>query len=210
MQDNGTSIHWHGLRQWYTNSMDGTNGVTECPLAPGQSKVYTFQATQHGTFWYHSHHSAQYGDGIFGAIVIDGPATANYDVDLGSLTLNEWYYDTYWQISDRVRDRLQLTPTGNLPASGPPPADNILINGTNKGPQGEGDYLVTRIESSKSYRLRLVNSGADNALRVSLDSHSFQVIVADSVPVRPFNVESLLLNVGTSHVHSNIVLEDYS
>ena len=32
---------------------------------------------------------------IFGAIVIDGPVTADCDVDLGSLTLNEWYYDTY-------------------------------------------------------------------------------------------------------------------
>ena len=204
MQDNGTSIHWHGLRQWYSNSMDGSNGVTECPLAPGQSKLYTFQATQHGTFWYHSHHSAQYGDGIFGAIVINGPATANYDVDLGSVTLNEWYYDTYWQISGLVNSRLQLLPTGNLPASGPPSADNILINGTNKSPQGAGSYLVTHITSPQSYRLRLVNSGADNALRVSLDNHSFQVIAADSVPISPFNADSLLLNVGTGHLISEL------
>lgn len=202
MQDNGTSIHWHGLRQWYTNSMDGTNGVTECPLAPGKSKVYTFQATQYGTFWYHSHHSSQYGDGIFGAIIINGPATANYDIDLGSVTLNEWYYDTDWQISSLVSSRLQLLPTGNLPASGPPPADNIMINGTNKSPQGDGNYLLTIIEPEKRYRLRLVNSGADNALRVSLDDHPLQVIAADYVPVHPFMADSLLLNVGMSHILS--------
>jgi hypothetical protein len=29
--------------------MDGVNGVTECPIAPGQTKTYRFQATQHGT-----------------------------------------------------------------------------------------------------------------------------------------------------------------
>ena len=66
MQDNGTSMHWHGIRQLHTNAMDGTNGLTECPIAPGQSSTYTFQATQFGTSWYHSHHLSQYGDGLLG------------------------------------------------------------------------------------------------------------------------------------------------
>lgn len=51
LKDNGTSIHWHGIRQLHTGVMDGTNGVTECPIAPGQEKVYTFLCTQHGTTW---------------------------------------------------------------------------------------------------------------------------------------------------------------
>jgi laccase len=55
MQYNGTTLHWHGFRQFYTNGEDGVPGVTECPIAPGQSKTYRFQATQHGTSWYHSH-----------------------------------------------------------------------------------------------------------------------------------------------------------
>lgn len=29
---NGTSIHWHGIRQLNTNWMDGVSGVTECPI----------------------------------------------------------------------------------------------------------------------------------------------------------------------------------
>lgn len=85
MQTNGTSLHWHGLRQLHSNDQDGTNGVTECALAPGDSKTYTFQATEYGTSWYHSHFSAQYGDGVQGPIVINGPASANYDVDLGTV-----------------------------------------------------------------------------------------------------------------------------
>ena len=66
LEYNGTGIHWHGVRQLNSNAMDGTNGITECPIPPGQSKTYTFQATQFGTSWYHSHHSSQYGDGVLG------------------------------------------------------------------------------------------------------------------------------------------------
>jgi len=65
------------MRQLGSNEMDGVNGVTECPLAPGQTKTYRFQATQYGTTWYHSHYSVQYGDGLWGTIIINGPSTAN-------------------------------------------------------------------------------------------------------------------------------------
>jgi FtsP/CotA-like multicopper oxidase with cupredoxin domain len=50
---NGTSIHWHGIRQLGTNEMDGAVGVTQCPIAPGDSFTYTWKATQYGTSWYH-------------------------------------------------------------------------------------------------------------------------------------------------------------
>lgn len=51
LQNNGTGIHWHGVRQLNSNWEDGVPGLTECPLAPGQSKVYQWQATQYGTSW---------------------------------------------------------------------------------------------------------------------------------------------------------------
>ena len=38
---------------------DGTSGVTQCPISPGNSFEYEFTATdQAGTFWYHSHRCA--------------------------------------------------------------------------------------------------------------------------------------------------------
>lgn len=39
---NATAIHWHGIFQNGTNFMDGTVGVTQCPIAPGQSFRYQF------------------------------------------------------------------------------------------------------------------------------------------------------------------------
>jgi hypothetical protein len=85
LTDNATAIHWHGVRQLNTNDQDGVPGVTECGLAPGDSRVYQFVATSHGSSWYHSHFITQFADGVQGPLIIKGPTSANYDVDLGSV-----------------------------------------------------------------------------------------------------------------------------
>lgn len=66
---NGTSIHWHGLRQLDTMQFDGVNGITQCPIAPGDHYTYTFPILQYGSTWYHSHYSMQYADGTQGPLV---------------------------------------------------------------------------------------------------------------------------------------------
>ncbi len=61
---NGTTIHWHGIRQLGSVEMDGVNAVTQCPIAPGESFTYKFRAMQYGSSWYHSHYSLQVYSGI--------------------------------------------------------------------------------------------------------------------------------------------------
>jgi FtsP/CotA-like multicopper oxidase with cupredoxin domain len=66
---NSTSIHFHGIFQNGTNWMDGTNGVTQCPIAPKGKFQYRFTvAGQSGTYFYHGHQSAQIADGLFGLV----------------------------------------------------------------------------------------------------------------------------------------------
>jgi hypothetical protein len=36
---NGTGIHWHGIRQNHTNGNDGVVSITQCPTAPGSNLV---------------------------------------------------------------------------------------------------------------------------------------------------------------------------
>ena len=72
--------------------MDGVPSITQCPIAPGDSYTYRWRAVEYGTGWYHSHFYVQAWDGVFGGIIINGPATANYDVDLGHVFLNDWYH----------------------------------------------------------------------------------------------------------------------
>jgi len=63
--------------------MDGTPGISQCPIAPGATFTYRIRAELYGTSWWHSHYSAQYIDGLVGPIVIHGPKSTDYDIDVG-------------------------------------------------------------------------------------------------------------------------------
>ncbi|KAG1732064.1 laccase [Suillus lakei] len=80
-----TSVHWHGLYQNGTNYADGASSVTQCPIAQNHSFLHSFSApNQAGTYWYHSHYSVQYCDGLRGPLVIydpHDPLAHMYDVD---------------------------------------------------------------------------------------------------------------------------------
>jgi len=186
LQKNGTSIHWHGMRQLGTNIQDGANGVTECPIPPGASKTYTFKMTQYGTSWYHSHFSAQYGNGVFGSIVINGPASRPYDIDLGAYPI----YDYYLKTADQL-----LVDTQHTPA--PPSSDNVLFNGTNVNPLGSGGaYSRITLTPGKRHRLRLINPSVEHNYQVSIVGHNMTVIATDLVPVKPITTDNVFLGVG--------------
>ena len=127
--------------------MDGTGGITECPLAPGHSRTYTFLCTQFGTTWYHSHYSDQYSDGVVGSIVIDGPASSNYDIDYKDpMQITDWFHTPAFTLAP-------LLQSGQI--RGAPKADNILFNGTNvypsNGTNTTGQYnRVTLVKGNSS------------------------------------------------------------
>lgn len=201
LQHNGTSMHWHGVRMLNSCQHDGVNGVTECPIPPGGTVQYRFRCTQHGTSWYHSHFSAQYGDGIVGALVIHGPASANYDHDLGPMTLTDWFHETVFALNVRA---LHST-------TGPPVADTGLINGTMKGEFG-GKYHVATVKKGKKHRLRLINTGIDNNFHVSIDGHNFTVITSDFVPIKPYVTNSISINIGQRYdiiINANQAVGNY-
>jgi FtsP/CotA-like multicopper oxidase with cupredoxin domain len=66
----GTALHWHGID--VPNAEDGVAGVTQDAVAPGEQHVYRFEATDAGTYWYHSHQAShpQVQGGLFGTLVV--------------------------------------------------------------------------------------------------------------------------------------------
>ncbi|PHH91964.1 hypothetical protein CDD83_9603 [Cordyceps sp. RAO-2017] len=181
---NGTSIHFHGIRQLFTNQNDGVTSVTQCPTPVGHSVTYRWRALQYGSTWYHSHFALQAWEGVYGGLVINGPATANYDEDLGPLILTDWSHTTVDQFS--AQDKGQLLP---------PIMDSGLINGTNTFRTG-GRRLTIRVSAGKSYRIRLVNAAVDTHFKFSVDHHTLKVIAADLVPIKPYSTKVINISMG--------------
>ncbi|KAF8063330.1 phenol oxidase [Lyophyllum atratum] len=182
-----TSIHWHGIFQNGTNWADGAAFVTQCPIVPGNSFLYDFPVNgQAGTFWYHSHLSTQYCDGLRGAFVVydpNDPYLSLYDIDDEStvITLADWYHDPAPQ------------GTGGLP---PAPA-STLINGKGRYTNGPlVDLAVVNVVKGKKYRLRVIGLSCDPAFTFAIDKHSLTIIEADGEYTAPLVVDSFQIFAG--------------
>ncbi|KAK4225831.1 laccase [Podospora fimiseda] len=186
LRTNGTTIHWHGFHQKGSNLHDGANGVTDCPIPPkGGSRIYRFRAQQYGTSWYHSHFSAQYGNGIVGTIVVHGPASLPYDIDLGAFPITDYYYKSADELVELTKN------------AGPPFGDNVLFKGLGKHPvTGVGQYANITLTPGKRHRLRLINTSTENHFQLNLQNHSMTIIASDMVPVQAQTVNSVFLAVG--------------
>ncbi|KAI1407191.1 multicopper oxidase-domain-containing protein [Hypoxylon sp. FL1857] len=193
----GTSIHWHGLPQSKTPWYDGVPSVQQCPIAPGETFVYSFQAETFGTSWWHSHYSAQYIDGLFGPMVIHGPQIAKYDIDLGPLLLTDYTHTEYFSYLLSVYH----IPPDFLPI------DNNLINGkmpfdcslASPGIPCIQEGIIHDkfyFEAGKTYLLRLINAGGNGNQKFSIDNHDLVVISNDFVPVIPYTTKTVTLGVG--------------
>ncbi|EIM87797.1 laccase T2 copper depleted [Stereum hirsutum FP-91666 SS1] len=197
-----TSVHWHGLFQSGTTGMDaGVAFVSECPIAPNNSFTYDFSVPdQAGTFWYHSHLSTQYCDGLRGPMVIydpNDPHASLYDVDDDTtiLTLADWYH--------------VFAPDAGLV----PTADATLINGLGRYADGPAsDLAVITVESGKRYRMRMINMACDPNYTFSIDGHTMTIIEADGVNVDPLGVDSIQIFAGQRYsfvLEANQTVDNY-
>jgi FtsP/CotA-like multicopper oxidase with cupredoxin domain len=152
---------------------------------------------------YHSHFSSQYGNGIVGPLVVHGPASANYDIDLGPYMIMDYYYET----ADRLQRRAELL------SGGPPDSDNILFRGKNIKPGGTGgSYDKVTLTRNKKHLLRLINTSVDNSFTVSLVGHNFTVIAMDLVPITPVVRTKLFMGVGQRYdviIEANQAVDNY-
>lgn len=220
----GSTLHWHGLLQQNTSYEDGVPGVSQCPIAPGQSYTYTFRADLYGTSWYHSHYSAQYASGAIGPIVIHGPNVMHqsgrmlYDIDKGPVMLSDWYHspDGYFPLVE------QTMVVANGPSSNktlPPHSDNNLINGKmnfdcSRASPGQNctpkaGLTKFHLQTNTRYRFRLINSGAEAIQKLSVDGYNLTIIENDFVPVQPYQPQDGLITLGVGQ-RTDVVLDTSS
>ncbi|KXL41948.1 hypothetical protein M433DRAFT_59630 [Acidomyces richmondensis BFW] len=209
----GTSLHWHGQTQKGTPWEDGVPNAGQCPIAPGHSFTYNYRALLHGSSWYHAHYSAQFSAGIAGPMIVHGPSSLPYDIDVGPVMLSDWYHIPYFAlVADAVGTNLSLVP---------PTSDSNLINGRGRfncsDPSFDKNNQILasndqdnitwtcvdnaplsafRFESKKTHRLRLINHGANGVQKFTIDNHQMTVIAVDYVPIQPYTTDIVTLGVG--------------
>ncbi|CAE6424865.1 unnamed protein product [Rhizoctonia solani] len=191
-----TTIHWHGLFQSGTAAQDGPAFVTQCPIS--QFNSYTYEIPLHGqtgTFWYHSHLSSQYVDGLRGPLVIydpDDPHKNLYDVDDETtvITLDDWYHTPAPTLQE------QFFSTTNTALNAPVP-DSALINGKGRYVGGpEVERAVLKVQSGKRYRFRVINTSAIGSYTFSIEGHTMTIIEADGIAHEPLVVDSFDIYAG--------------
>ncbi|KAL5872427.1 hypothetical protein ACKVWC_008059 [Pyricularia oryzae] len=199
-----TAIHWHGIQQKETPYYDGTVGVSQCGIPPGQSLVYNFTLEgQFGTFWWHAHHEGQAMDGVLGPLVIHAPeekqVRQTYDEDR-IVILQDWYHDP-----SQVNLARYLAPGVE---NDEPIPDNGLINGrnyfncssygteSNRTCHDGTSHAILSLNRNSKTRLRLINGGGFASFEFGIDKHLLNIIEADGILTRPTSVRRVPIHVG--------------
>ncbi|KAK0540659.1 hypothetical protein OC835_000572 [Tilletia horrida] len=215
---NITALHWHGQFQNGTNFMDGTYSVTECGIAPGASFTYNWTVQNTGTYWWHAHAGAQYGDGLIGAIILHSPqdqygfrssladasrpSEFSYDGDI-VMVVNDVYnlFSTDWislylnlqvgggEGDEPTPDYGVINGVGQANCAGAPDRQSCVRNGN------KGLYSNMTVQPNQRYRIRVINAGSLASFGISVDGHPLTVIEADATAVEPVQAASVSIEV---------------
>ncbi|KAJ1412856.1 Multicopper oxidase, type 1 [Sesbania bispinosa] len=200
------AIHWHGIRQIGTPWFDGTEGVTQCPIMPGDTFVYKFVVDRPGTYLYHAHYGMQREAGLYGMIRVssNNPEPFTYDLDR-SIILNDWYHQsTYEQAAGFSSipfqwvgepQSLLINGKGRFNCSTTPSLNTGICNTSNP----ECSPFVQTVIQGKTYRLRVASLTALSALSFQIEGHNMTVVEADGHYVEPFMVQNLFIYSGETY-----------
>lgn len=123
-----------------------------------------------------------------GPLVIYGPSSDNWDVDLGPVLVQDYVHQTAFI-------EFQLEKTQNNFAR----TDSIVVNGKGHDPAtGTGSYSYIKLTPGKKNLIRLVNSSVGTTFVFSIDGHAMKVIANDLVAIQPYETTSLRIGIGKS------------
>ncbi|MDR6905105.1 FtsP/CotA-like multicopper oxidase with cupredoxin domain [Agromyces sp. 3263] len=145
----GATLHWHGID--VPNAADGVAGITQDAVPVGGRHVYRFEASDAGTYWYHSHQVSheQVVGGLLGAVVIEpaeppavateADVTALLHVYGGQHTLNGRVEDAHVAAApgDTVRVRVINSDQGTASVWSAAPYRVLAVDGHDVNGPGE-------------------------------------------------------------------------
>jgi FtsP/CotA-like multicopper oxidase with cupredoxin domain len=193
-----TTIHWHGIHPYETPWTDGTLGVSQAGIRPGENFTYTFRAWPAGTHYWHSHMDGmQSAKGMRGPFVVKDALEERfmpvYDEEKVIVLADEWR-------DPEVCLKLEGAMAGNDVCSD---IDYASFNGQvawgnlQKPNIKKYPYPLLEVEEGKCYRLRMIMqaSNAENYI-VTFAGHDTTLVALDGVPVRPLLISEINMHIG--------------
>lgn len=213
----GTTVHWHGQHQRRTPFMDGTPYVTQCPILPGSTFRYQFNASHYGTHFWHSHSGMQRADGAAGALIIRKPKSQEvhghlYDYDRS---------DHVMIVTDWIHELSVAMFTDHHHAKGDNKPPTLLINALGRfkifgNETSRPKYMKAarfNVEQGYRYRFRVINAEFLNCpIELSVDGHNITIIASDGYDLEPINATSLVTYAGERYdfiLFANNEIENY-
>ena len=205
------TVHFHGIHQRKTPWMDGVAFITQCPILPGQSFVYRFNAYPPGTSFYHAHIGDQRSMGLYGPFIV-----RKRDVEPISeiiVTLQDWNHDmdaetAYMRmITEQYNFDVsppQIVPTTNSIDSGQFSRFEFqsgLVNGKgrywnsfnthNKAPLETFNVVTGRI-----YRFRVIGAMTLYPMRVYIEGIPLSLRSSDCFNIKNQEIQSIIVHPG--------------
>ncbi|KAK4205798.1 putative precursor of iron transport multicopper oxidase FET3 [Triangularia verruculosa] len=168
LEDQSTSLHFHGIYLRNETHMDGPVHVSQCPIPPGARFTYNFTVTQPGIYWYHSHVHGQYPDGLRGPLIVHDPENPFQDKynETQLLTVSDWYRQPMPELIDKFISKTN-------PSGAEPVPDLGLFN--------DDISALIKVKPSTTYRFDVINMGAFANVYLWFEGHNMTVIMIDGV-----------------------------
>ncbi|HEX2135712.1 MAG TPA: multicopper oxidase domain-containing protein, partial [Microvirga sp.] len=164
------ALHWHGVRG--PNAMDGVGGLTQEPVAPGQSFDYRFTPPEPGTFLVRpcvlGASAEPMERGLSAALVVEEPSPPAVDLDL-VLLVDDWLLGEDGALVPFGAPDQALGRLGNVVtlSAAPAPVRQTLRPGSR-------------------VRVRLINACNARAMRLRFDGLKPYVAAIDGQPTDTF------------------------
>ena len=218
-----TSLHWHGL--FLPNKEDGVPNLTQMPIEPKTTHLYTFPIIQHGTHWYHSHSGLQEQIGMYGSFVMHkAPNAPNLrkgidDLPTVPLILSEWtdanpnnihrmlHNATDWfaiqkgttqSYGEAIKQGyLKTKITNEWKRMNAMDVSDVYYNYFLIN--GKNDSQLSHFKAGDKVRLRISNGGASTYFWLNYAGGKITVVANDGNDVEPVEVDRLIVAVSETY-----------
>jgi FtsP/CotA-like multicopper oxidase with cupredoxin domain len=192
-------VHWHGLTP--PNDQDGVPGVTQPPLATGESHEYDFAVALPGTNWMHSHHVLQEQSLMAAPLIVRDPKDAALDEQEIVILLHDFTFELPQEILSGLAKG--MSHDHGAPAAADPQAGHDM---SQMAPDGMGgnidlndvaydaflandrtldDPEVVRVDNGQRVRLRIINAASATNFMIELGALSGSLTDVDGRPIVP-------------------------